>query len=220
MKRLACLPALLLATTLFGCHMHGSVSGSGVRKTEKRELASFNAIHTTGAFDVEVVTQKPASFEIEADDNILPLIQTEVRDSTLYLMPTSRYNSRQGVVVRVTLPDLSKLEATGAGNFRVAGLKNDNFEIHTTGAATVTAAGETKNVEIHTTGAGVVDTHKLRAVKADVRSTGAAKVDVYASEQLDVSASGVGAVTYSGDPKVNKHTSGAASVSKRENEVY
>jgi hypothetical protein len=48
-----------------------------VRKTEKRELAAFTAIETSGAFEVTVTCQKTASFEIEADDNILPLVESE-----------------------------------------------------------------------------------------------------------------------------------------------
>ena len=39
--------ALSLLLALTAC-MHG-VHGSGVRKTEKRDLAAFNAIETTGA---------------------------------------------------------------------------------------------------------------------------------------------------------------------------
>jgi hypothetical protein len=44
--------------------------------------------------------------------------------------------------------------------------------------------------------------------------SGAASVDVYADEQLDVSVSGAGSVSYSGNPKtINKHVSGIGSVS-------
>ena len=214
---------LLLLIPFSGCHFRigDSVAGSGVRKTEKRELPAFDSISTEGAFSVEAVAQKPVSFEIEADDNILPLIRSEVRNGVLYLKPEKSFNSRQGVIVRITVPDLSKVETTGAGKFKVQGLKNDRFEVSSTGAATVTVSGDTKDLEIHTTGAGLVDTHSLRAARANVNSTGAAKVDVYCSEQLDANVAGVGQVTYSGDPKVvNKHTAGAASVSKREAEAY
>ena len=210
---------MLLLIPLSGCHFHvgDSVAGSGIRKIEKRELPSFDSISTEGAFTVEAVTQKPVSFEIEADDNILPLIRSEVRSGVLYLKPEKSFNSQRGVTLRITVPDLSKVEAMGAGRFRVQGLKNDHFEVRTTGAATVTVSGDTKDLEIHTTGAGLVDTHGLRAARANVSSTGAAKVDVYASEQLDANVTGVGQVVYSGDPKVvNKHTAGAATVTKRE----
>jgi hypothetical protein len=49
----------------------------GLRQSQnrKRDLPALKAIDTTGAYEVEVMCQKPASFEIEADDNILPLIK-------------------------------------------------------------------------------------------------------------------------------------------------
>jgi hypothetical protein len=225
MKRLSFVFALMfLVVTISGCH-HGkfgpSVTGSGVRKTEKRDVPAFKAILTEGAFELEAVCQKPESLEIEADDNILPLIQSEVRDGVLHLSTLKSYNSQQGVLVHISVPDLDSVSATGAGKFRIQGVKNDNFEVHTTGAAHVVASGETKNIEIHTTGAGSVDTHTLHAQKANVSSTGAAKVDVYASEQLDAKVSGVGHITYSGEPKnVNKHVSGAGTINKREDSAY
>ena len=208
-----------LLVLLHGCHVGvgNNVTGSGKRISEKRQLESFSAIDATGAFSIEATTQKPVSFEIEADDNILPLIRTEVRNGVLYLKAEKGFNSKEGVVVRLTVPDLTKIDATGASKFHVQGVKNDHFEVHTTGASSVVASGVTKDIEIRATGAGEIDTHSLRAATATVRSTGAAKVDVYASEQLDANASGAGEIVYSGDPKVvNKHTSGAASVNKRE----
>ncbi|MCU1264061.1 MAG: hypothetical protein JWM21_379 [Acidobacteria bacterium] len=225
MKRLPFLCAVtLMATALLGCHFSGmgnAVSGSGVRKTEKRDVAPFHAIETEGAFELEATCQKPESLEIEADDNILPLIQSEVSGGVLHLKAQKAYNSRQGVIVRISVPNLDSLSGTGAGKFRIQGVKNDNFEVHTTGAANVVASGETKNIEVHTTGAGSVDTHGLHAEKANVSSTGAAKVDVYASEQLDASVSGVGRITYSGEPKtVNKHVTGAGTIDKRESTGY
>ena len=206
--------ALLLALALSGCML--GVHGSGVRKTEKRELPAFNAIETSGAFEVEVNCQKPASFEVEADDNIVPLVQTEVRNGVLHVSTTKSYMSSGGIVLRITVPDLASVKSTGAGKFRVSDVKNDKFEIHSTGAATVVASGQSKSVMISSTGAGKIDAHDLRAKDADVSVTGAAGVDVYATDQLDVTVSGAGRVTYSGNPKVNKKTSGAGQVIKKE----
>lgn len=220
MKRFTVFSSLFaLLVLLTGCHFHvgDTVAGSGVRKTETRNLSSFTEINATGSFTIEATSQKTGSVEIEADDNILPLVKTEVRNGVLYLKPEKGYNSKQGVLVRISLPDLTKIESTGASTFRVADIKNERFEIRTTGASNVVVSGKTSDLEIRTTGAGEVDAHSLRAARADVKSSGAAKVAVYATEQLDANVSGAGQVEYSGDPKViNKHTSGAATVSKRE----
>jgi hypothetical protein len=211
-------PAILLALALsFGFALSAcGVRGSGVRKTEKRELPAFTSIETNGAFEVEAICQKPASFEIETDDNILPLIQTEVRDGVLRVTTTKSYSATGGILLRINVPDLSSVTSTGAGKFHISNLKSDAFRIDSTGAATVVAEGQTKRVEISSTGAGKIDAHDLRAQKAEVTVTGAAGVDVYASDELDVTVSGVGRVTYSGDPKVNKHVSGAGQVTKKE----
>lgn len=71
-------------------------------------------------------------------------------------------------------------------------------------------------MKIGSTGAGKIDAHNLRANNAEVNVTGAASVDVYATDQLDVTVSGAGRVTYSGNPKVNKNISGAGQVIKKE----
>lgn len=209
--------ALALAVLASGCHhSRTSLKGSGTRKTEQRDLASFKAIDSEGAFEFDVTCQKPVSFSIEADDNILPLIQSDVRDGVLYLRTEKGYNSRDSVKVRITVPNLESIKASGAGKFHIVDLKNDKFKVQTTGATSLTAAGETKNLEIHNEGAGKIDTDGLHAQKAKVEISGAASVDVYASEQLDASVSGVGRVSYSGNPKtVNKNVSGMGIVSAK-----
>jgi len=216
MKKLAIALTLVLSSLfMLSACIHG-VRGSGVRKTEQRDLPAFTSIDTSGAFEVEVVCQKPASFEIEADDNIVPLVQTEVRGGVLHVYTTKSYASSGGIKLRISVPDLVSIKSTGAGKFNVSGVKNDNFEIQSTGAATVVASGQSKSLRISSTGAGKIDAHDLRASDADVRVTGAAGVDVYATDELDVNVSGAGRVTYSGNPKVNKKVSGAGQVIKKE----
>jgi hypothetical protein len=207
--------ALIVLGLLSGCHV-GGVHGSGVRKTEKRELQPFTAIDTTGAFNVEVTSQKPASFEIEGDDNILPLIETEVRNGVLHVSSKKSYSVRGSITLRITLPNLESVKTSGAGKFDISDLNNDSFEVDSTGAAKVTVSGQSQSVKIGSTGAGKIDAHNLRAEKADVNVTGAASVDLDVRDQLDVTVSGAGRVTYSGSPEVREHISGAGKVTRRQ----
>ena len=202
---------------LSSCKFNRGIAGSGVRKTEKRDLKSFNAIDTTGGYEVEVTCQKPASFEIETDDNILPLIKTEVRDGILFVSSDQQYHSAKLVTLRITLSDLNSVSTHGAGQIKIADAKSSDLRIESTGAASVVAAGTAGSVSISSTGAGEIDTTKLRAEKAKVDVTGAANVDVFASDQLDVTVAGASSVTYTGSPKVvNKHVSGIGSVSAKD----
>src|SRR5258706_14093384 len=137
MKRFAIsAPLALMLLLLLSASIHG-VKGSGVRKTEQRDLPAFNSIDTSGAFEVEVTCQKSPSFEIEADDNILPLVQTEVRDGVLRVTTTKGYSSSGGIKVRINVPDLASVKSTGAGKFNISGLQNANFKIHWTGSPPV-----------------------------------------------------------------------------------
>lgn len=212
-RKIFALLLLGLGLSLTGCNFERGLAGSGVRKTEKRDLKSFSAIDTTGAYTVDVTCQKAAAVEVEADDNILPLIKTEVRDGILFVSNTQPYHSSKTVTLRITLPELNSVANHGAGQLKIVDANSSDLKIDSTGAASVDAAGTAKSVEISSTGAGEIDTSKLHAGNVKVEVSGAASVSVYASEQLDVNVSGASHVSYSGNPKtVNKHVSGIGSV--------
>lgn len=193
------------------------IKGSGNLKTEKREVAPFKAIETGGAFDVQIVCQKSQSFELEGDDNLLPLIESDVADGVLHVDMKQNYHSRKLIALRIAIPDLSRITVSGAGTVNITGVKNENLVIQTAGAAKIQASGETKSIEIRHSGAGLIDAHELHSAKADVTLSGAGQAEVYATDQLDVNISGVGRVVYSGHPKViNKNVSGIGTVSARD----
>ncbi len=217
-RKISLLLALLLLCS--GCHlaMHENVRGSGVRGKQKREVASFTSIATNGAFDIEVVCQKPQSVEIEGDDNLLSLITTEVSNNVLHIKSNSSFSVDDPIKVTLSLPNLEGVSTNGAGKIDISGLKNDKFEIDANGATTIRVAGETKLVDIDTNGAGKIDAHKLRAARGVVEAKGVARVNVNVTEQLDVTVSGPSHVTYEGDPVVNKTVHGPGSIAKKENE--
>ena len=210
------LTAALIASFSSCRHFGKGVQGSGVRKTEKRDLGAFKSIETSGAFEIQVTCQQPASFEIEGDDNLLPLVKTEVRNGVLRIYSDSPYTATKAITVRMALPDLEAISSTGAADIRATDVKNSQLTISWQGAGRIEAAGETKFIDITSTGAGKLDTSRLRAERAKVSVTGAAHLDVYASQQLDVTVSGVGQVTYHGNPGVvNKSVTGLGSVNKK-----
>jgi hypothetical protein len=215
MKRIALL--LLLATLVAGC-AHGpfnQVSGSGNRQKQTRQVGSFTSISTEGAYEIEIVSQKPLALEIEGDDNILPLISTEVSGNVLYIKNRPGYSVSEPIRISISVPNLEGLSSSGAGNLKVTGLKNEHFEIDINGAPAIEVSGETNMLKIKANGAGKIDTHRLRAANADVNSNGVSKISLYARDKLDVVVSGPSNVTYEGDPVVNKTVNGPGSVQKK-----
>ena len=218
MKRVVLL--LMLLSLVTGCHViHDEIRGSGKVQKQRRDVGTFTSIATEGAFDVEVVCQKPQSLEIEGDDNILPLVSTEVSNNVLHIKSVHGFSVSQPIIVRISAPDLLGIASSGAGNIEVSGLKNDKFEIDAQGAPTMKASGETKVLKIDASGVCKIDTHKLHAARVEVDSKGVSTVEVYAAEQLDVTVSGPSHVIYQGNAVVNKTVNGPGSVEKKESEV-
>ena len=209
---------IFLCSLASGCHyqMH-SVTGSGVRKVERREVKPFTSISTDGAFEIEVVCQQPQTLEIEGDDNILPMVSTEVSNGVLRINNSrGNYSTQTPLKIKISVPNIEGITANGAGTIEVSRLKNEKFDIDSNGAPTIRVSGETKELEIDANGAGLVDAHKLRASRAGVESKGVAKVEVFASEALNVTVSGPSQVIYDGDPEVSQTVNGPGSVQKRD----
>jgi Putative auto-transporter adhesin, head GIN domain len=212
---------LLLVLIVLGAACHGmrhGVRGSGKLLKEERNVGSFNSISTEGAFDIEVVCQKAQNVEITGDDNILPLVTTEVSNNVLRVRNLRNYSTSEPLTLRISVPDLMGINSSGAGTIEVSGLKNDKFAIDVNGAPTIKASGESKAIKIDANGAANIDTHKLRAARVEIDSKGVSAIEVYAADQLDVTVSGPSHVIYRGNAVVNKTVHGPGSVEKKESE--
>jgi hypothetical protein len=218
MKKTVCLLALLLVMTGCGKYMkwgNKGTSGSGVVKTEKRDIGAFTSVNVSGAYEVEIVCQKQPGLEIEGDDNILPLVNAFVKDNTLYIESARSFNVKRAIKVRITTGNLEGLSSSGASKITLEGVKNEQLVIETSGASRIDAAGETKSLEIESSGASKVDVQELRASRVKVSLSGAGRANIYATEELNADVSGASQVTYYGEPKVvNKSISGAGSINK------
>jgi hypothetical protein len=192
------------------------VVGSGVSKVEKRNVPSFTSIDLSGALEVEITAQKDLSVEIEGDDNILPLIKTEVKGGVLTVSNSESISTKSKLRLRISVPNIDGISSSGASDIVASGIKSDDFRIDTSGASNLQISGETKTLELDMSGAGEVDAKDLRAQKVTVTSSGAARGNVYASEELRASVSGAGNINYYGNPKVfNEDKSGAGTITKR-----
>jgi putative autotransporter adhesin-like protein len=204
--------SMALVIGLAGCNLNSGavgVKGSGIMKTEKRSLAPFNSLEVSCHGSIQAHTQGQEGLEISGDENIIPLITTEVNNGILYIRSSKEYNSRDKLVITVSAPDLKKFVFSGAGEADLSNVNNDRVEIILTGAGSLTASGETKEADITLSGAGSVDAKNLHAVNAKVNSTGVGSIELYVTGQLDAKASGIGEINYYGNPKIVNRQAGA-----------
>lgn len=111
------------ATFLMMCVFHtalgqwgnwGRVNGNGIMKTESRSVSKFTQISSTGSIDIRVRQGATTSLKLEAEENILPLIETEVVGNELKIGFKSNTNisSSKNMVAYIVSPKLKSNKAT------------------------------------------------------------------------------------------------------------
>jgi len=190
-----------------------SIAGSGVAATENRNLSGFKGIDVGGVFQVEVTAGKDFSVVVEADDNLLQYVKTEVSGDVLKISSTERLKSSTPMRIRISAPDIESVEGSGACKISVADLKSSELRVDTSGASKINLTGEASSLTIDVSGASNIDAANLKAENATVDASGASKVEVFVTGKLVSEASGASKIGYAGNPtSVAKDTSGAGKV--------
>ncbi len=215
MKAKILLIVMMVAIIATGCHI-GGVRGNGRLKTEVREVEEFNKIEAGGSFSISIIVGKEASIRIKAEENLIPLIRTKIKGNTLVIDSKKNLNPRKEIRIEITTPNLEYLDASGANDIKVEGLSEGDFKLDLSGASNIELFGEIEKFIAELSGAGNIDAKSLIAKDVRVDVSGAASAEVYAKESLDASVSGVGSITYFGNPeKTRTNVSGVGSISRR-----
>jgi putative autotransporter adhesin-like protein len=210
---------LLLAACNWSDSFGGpTIKGSGNLKTETRVVERFTAIVISGSANLEIEQTGEESLQLTADDNLLPLFTTEVRDGTLVIGVAEGKRltwSGKGPRIKVTVRELRKLKVSGAVSVKATKLDTDSLSISISGAGNANIAGRTDNLSITVSGAGSLDAVDLQTKRATVIVSGAGDVTVNAIEELDARASGAGTIWYVGSPRLQSGVSGAGTIKQK-----
>ena len=193
------------------------VKGSGVCVTERRDLPPFRKIVLSGKFNAAVCCQQEQKVEISGDDNIVPSLQTDVKDGTLMVSLRNATCPASALRLAVACADISSLRSSGASDVTITRVDNEALEISISGAGDVKASGRTQRLVVGISGAGDVDARDLQAGTARVQISGAGDVELSVSDELDATVTGAGDIVYHGNPKVvNRRILGAGMIEKKE----
>ncbi len=193
-----------------------SVEGNGVVRSESRKVSSFTAIDISGLYDVEIVSQQPSSLELRGEENILPLIITEVRDNTLFIYNNKNISPKHRIKIKTSSMKIEKISAEGTNNLNIYNINNDTLNISQNGVGKTEIFGKAKEVYLNLSGTVTVKAKNLYSQKAKVNLSGASKVDIYVSEELNANVLGLGKVNYYGNPqKIIRNILGIGSINQK-----
>ena len=211
----------------------GLVRGSGDIETEERDVSGFHKVYLEGIGNLIITQGDEESLVIEADDNIILLIKTDVFSHRLTIGFKRGYNfiPISKIKYHLTVIDLDEIFLSGAGDidcdnfstdkleFEISGVGDIDFNINaervettSSGAGDITLSGKVDSQEIDISGVGKYDAEELESRECSISLSGAGSATVNVSEELDVSISGVGNVNYAGSPHVERDISGLGRV--------
>jgi len=212
--------AAVLLISLGACHHLGDhwqgerIEGSGQVIDQSRDVGYFSGIRVYGSGKLYITQGGSPSVNIQAEDNLMDIIETRVEGDTLVIDTTHPYHSHIGIIVYVTMSDIRELslhgawkmysqsgittnrldlEITGAGEIQLEVTANRIFTA-ISGAGSIQLSGSADSHFLQISGAGSLRATGLEVKRYDIIISGAGDCRIFVTEQLDVSISGAGSI--------------------------
>lgn len=240
---LAVLLMAAMALTLTGCvsvSIGGAsgitVNGNGKIISRSYNMDSFDSVEINGEFELIYRSGGVTGVELEMHENLFEYVELSVNNGRLLVNSTANIltNSDQTPKLYVTAPEFKALVIRGLVtmynadmiigerfDIRVSGacdvnarLDVERLDVDISGAGTLTLQGTAEEAAFKLSGAGSIDALDLEAVEASVSVSGAGSCSISCSGRLDAQISGVGDITYRGEPQVVSNVSGMGSIKK------
>jgi hypothetical protein len=232
------IPLSALCIALFGCeHFDWSetptVRGSGNTVSETRVVSQFDRVTVSGSGQMLIVQDDQESLTIQADDNLLPLIKSEVLEGQLKIGPehvnlsptkTIHYSlhlknikelqlsGSLAAAARALKADPLFLGISGSGKLQVQKLEAGDLKVQISGSGDIDLGGKVNRQDIHISGSGNYRAGNCESQDAVIHVSGSADATVWVHGALDAQVSGSGDIKYYGSPQTTSHVAGSGSV--------
>jgi hypothetical protein len=224
----------VLSLTLVACGVTirgvtETVRGSGTLVEEDRPVGNLSRVELTMPGTLSIAAGDTESLRVEAEDNLLEYIQTDVRAGTL------RIETRPGINLRATRPiryaltvvKLDSIAVTSSGDVEAADLQSKSFSVKISSSGNVTLfsldatsldvtisssgnleirGGQVERQTIHISSSGEYRAQDLPSADAEVILTSSGSATVRVSDRLTGRLSSSGDVRYVGNPSVDVRT--------------
>lgn len=189
MKLITPLLSLLLFISLTACNNGIStftgnspmVKGSGNVITENRDATEdFSKLTARGSVNVFLKKGDNQKIEIEAEDNIMPLVIVEVKNGELIARTEGSMNTKKGVNIHVTYKGLESITSSGSTDVKVdSGLNAKTIKLASSGSSDLIVASiETDNLEVKSSGSSDITIKQVLTNNLEANLSGASDVKI------------------------------------------
>lgn len=213
------------------------IRGNGKVVKEERKIASFSNITAANGIDVFLIQGEKENLIVEADENVIEYIVTEVRKNTLFIKTSKIIRKAKSLKVFVTFKNIQGIDASSGSDISSEGIIKANvLDLEVSSGADLVLSLESKEVICSvSSGAdvylkGVAETFsgksisgsnlrakELRTKYCEAHASSGGDVSVHVEKEIVARASSGGDVDYYGNPvKVDIHSSSGGDVTHRE----
>ena len=208
--------------------------GSGNMATESRDVSGFDQVSLSGIGTLVIEQGNREALTIEAEDNILPRIRTEVRNGRLEIgmRPGTSIQPTREIRYHLTMRDIHAIEVEGSADVESASIQTDaltlslagsadarierfagdQLNVRISGSGTCTIAGDVTDQRVEIEGSGEYSAADLASETAAVDVAGSGDATVRVAQSLNVSIAGSGDVHYYGNPSINQRILGSGRI--------
>lgn len=215
--------ALLLNSCNIKTDFGNGKKGNGKIAKEVRNISeNFTSIDVESGIEVVLEQSTDKFVSVEADSNLLKLIDTKVENGVLLIEPNENYNTNNSVKITIRMPKIEGLEASSGSSIKGIGmfsgdaisidassaaevnvnLKYDNITLDSSSGSNITAKGISLKLETSASSGAEIQADELlvNQVVADVSS--GANIKVHPIVSLNGNASSGGNISYKTEPKL------------------
>ena len=193
------------------------ITGSGNVVTEPRTVNGFTGVSLHGVARITIEQTGEEALTITAEENVLPVLISEVRDGRLFLRPEDNvsFELHEEIVYHVHVKNLSSIEINGVIYANAVGIDTDTLDVDILGVSQLMVSGRAALQDVLISGVSTYHAQALASEGVTIDGDGVINATVQVSDSLTVRACGVGSIRYIGSPQVTQSTCPGLSVSKR-----
>jgi hypothetical protein len=213
------------------------IRGEGPTVTQERTVQPFHAISAGISGRINYSVSPTYKVELQAQQNILDIIETIVSSGELIIKFRNGVNvrSHENIVVNISGPSPDAISLSGDASLRVSGnVSADRLQLRVSGSgdievdqvsvsdkleATITGSGNidvlqgaAKQVNLRISGSGNIRSTGVAAEQAEAEISGSGNIRVKVSDKLNARISGSGSIYYIGSPQITTNVSGSGNV--------
>jgi len=168
---------------------------------QTRDLPPFRSVELAGSNDVAITVGPRQSVVVHADRNVIRRVTTRVVGGTLVIGDVpGGLTSRTPMRVEITMPFVSALTLTGSGVINANDMIAMPLKVRLAGSGLIRAGGSTTHLGVTLSGSGDAQLDGLVARDVDAVLLGSGRILVNATNRLNASVPGSGAIVYVGHP--------------------